>query len=315
MRDYLETFFRRKWLFWVPFLAVLLVAVAGGVYTSWLYEVQARMAIRANADLSGTTAAGSDLQAEYGRLSDLLLTNDFMQRVVNAVPALKGAADTPQKMDAQVDSLRKDLNAWKPGQDLINFRYRARDPQVAQQVVSKTIDLFIAQRYDDRVTEADKGIQFWTDQQTTYTQRLEVASKALSDWEGAHPASTRATLPETQQLEFQRLKTAYDAALENVKTATAKMGDAEMHKAQALAQQANTYQIVDAPRVPQSPALSLNRLLGLVLVGLAVALGLGISVVALATWFGGARRAPAGAATTALPVWLQRMMVEEEQTA
>jgi len=63
MRDYLETFFRRKWLFWVPFLAVLIVAIAGGVNTSWLYEVQARLAIRSNADLAASTsAAGSDLQ-------------------------------------------------------------------------------------------------------------------------------------------------------------------------------------------------------------------------------------------------------------
>ena len=73
MRDYLETFFRRKWLFWLPFVAVLAVATAGGLYSAWLYEVQARVEIRPSSQ--APQAGGTDLAAEYGRLSDLLLTD------------------------------------------------------------------------------------------------------------------------------------------------------------------------------------------------------------------------------------------------
>ena len=313
MRDYLETFFRRKWLFWLPFVAVLAVATAGGLYSAWLYEVQARVEIRPSSQTP--QAGGTDLATEYGRLSDLLLTDGFLQRIVNAVPPLKANATSAPTMQAQVDKMRKDLNAWKPGQNLINFRYQNRDPQIAQQVVSKTIDLFIAQRYDDRVTAAQKEIDFWTGQRVVFNGRLETASKALTDWETAHPPVDRAKLPESEQLNFQRLKAGYDAALTNVQTADSKMGEAEMNKALALNVQANTYNIVDAPRVPDSIALSLNKLLGLVGVGLLVALGLGFSLVALATWFGGGRRGNTSPSSTALPAWLDRLMREEQQPA
>jgi len=313
MRDYLETFFRRKWLFWLPFVAVLAVATAGGLYSAWLYEVQARVEIRPSSQTP--QAGGTDLATEYGRLSDLLLTDGFLQKIVKNVPVLNAGAGSVPTMQAQVDKMRKDLNAWKPGQNLINFRYQNRDPQIAQQVVSKTIDLFIAQRYDDRVTAAQKEIDFWTGQRVVFNGRLETASKALTDWETAHPPVDRAKLPESEQLNFQRLKAGYDAALTNVQTADSKMGEAEMNKALALNVQANTYNIVDAPRVPDGIALSLNKLLGLVGVGLLVALGLGFSLVALATWFGGGRRGNTLPSSTALPAWLDRLMREEQQPA
>ncbi len=312
MRDYLETFFRRKWLFWLPFVAVLAVATAGGLYSAWLYEVQARVEIRPSSQTP--QAGGTDLAAEYSRLSDLLLIDGFLQRIVNAVPPLKANADSAPKMQAQVDKMRKDLNAWKPGESLINFRYQNRDPQIAQQVVSKTIDLFIAQRYDDRVTTAQENITFWTGQREVFNGRLETAAKALTDWEAAHPPAERTKLPESEQLNFQRLKAGYDAALTIVQTADSKVGEAEMNKALALNVQANTYNIVDAPRVPDGIALSLNKLLGLVGVGLLVALGLGFSMIVLATWFGG-RRANSSTTGTALPPWLDRMMSEEQQPA
>src|SRR5690348_4490860 len=116
MRDYLETFFRRKWLFFLPFLAVLVVAVAGGLYTSWVYNVEARLSVQPNPvldqggqELSLPTTGAKD---DYTRLSGLLQTDDFMKRVIAAVPQLKAQADSPDKTDALVGGLRKDLNAW-----------------------------------------------------------------------------------------------------------------------------------------------------------------------------------------------------------
>lgn len=318
MREYLETFFRRKWLFFVPFLAVLAVAIAGGLYTSWMYEVQARVQVQANPilDQAGQQLSmpPSDVKDEYARLSDLMLTNDFMMKIINAVPQLKAQADTEAKMDAQVTKLRSDLNAWAPGQSLINIRYRARDPQVAQQVVSKTIDLFLAQRYADRVGKADEAITFLSGEQTTYTQKLQQASTELSGWEKSHPVATRTTLPEADQLEFQRLKTNYQTTLEHLQYIGGELEKANFTKQKALSQQDSTYVVKDPPQVPQGVDLSLNKLLGLLLVGLAVAAGLGISVVALATWFGAGRRT-VDARSSALPAWLNNMMAQEEQTA
>src|SRR5439155_23411024 len=77
------------------------------------------------------------------------------------------------------------------------------------------------------------------------------------------------------------------------------------------AEQASTYVVKDAPTVPQSPDLSVNKLATIILLGLAVAVGLGFSVVALAFRFGGRRPA----AQTALPAWLDRALVSEEPTA
>jgi uncharacterized protein involved in exopolysaccharide biosynthesis len=321
MRDYLETFFRRKWLFWVPFLAVLAVAVAGGLYSVWQYEVQARIEIRPSAS-AGTTTTGTaaipatDLATEYGSLSDALLTDGFMEQVINAVPQLKAKADSPTKMDSEIARLRTNLNAWTPGKSLIQIRYQDRDPDVALQVVSQTISLFLTKRAQDRVGVADKNIAFWTAQQKDREANLTTASQALTAWENAHPVGERSKLPDVEQLNFQRLKADYDAALDNVKTTQANVGVAQMDKAYALDQQQNTYHIVDPPTKPEGIALSLNKIGGLLLVGLLVAVGLGASIVALATWLG-AGRARAGAnnsAPSALPAWLDRMM-SEEQTA
>ena len=67
------------------------------------------------------------------------------------------------------------------------------------------------------------------------------------------------------------------------------------------------------PLLPQSPDLSINKLASIVLVGLAVAVALGFSVVALATWFGGRRRSSASE-RSAIPAWLDRALMREEPT-
>jgi hypothetical protein len=302
----------------VPFLAVLAVAVAGGLYSVWQYEVMAKMEIRSSPSM-GTTTTGSaaipatDLATEYSSLSDALLTDAFMEQVINAVPALKAKADTPTSMDSEIVRLRTNLNAWTPGKNLIQIRYQNRDPDVALQVVSQTISLFLARRADERVGVADKNIAFWTAQEKDREAALATTSKALTDWENAHPVADRSKLSDVEQLNFQRLKADYDAALDNVKTAQANVGEAGMYKAYALDQQQNTYHLVDPPTKPDGIALSINKIGGLLLVGLLVAIGLGASVVALATWLGGNRRAAGSTPpASALPAWLDRMMAEEQ---
>ncbi|HMA34527.1 MAG TPA: hypothetical protein VKY74_08600 [Chloroflexia bacterium] len=317
MREYLETFFRRKWLFFVPFLAVLAVAIAGGLYTSWTYEVQSRLQVQSNPilDQAGQQLSlpQTDAKDEYNRLSELLLTDDFLKKVISSVPALKASTDTDAKMRTEIDRLRTNLNAWAPAQNLINFRYQDRDPQVAQQVVSKTIDLYLAQRYADRVGQADSAIGFLDKEYTDYQQQLQQASAALSTWEKGHPPAQRATLPESDQLEYQRLKTQYQSVVDHWQYVGSELEKAKFTKEKMIETQASTYVVKDPPVVPAGPNLSLNKLLSLLLLGLAVAAGLGFSVVALATWFGGPRLQ--GAATSALPAWLSRMMAAEEQTA
>ena len=127
------------------------------------------------------------------------------------------------------------------------------------------------------------------------------------------PPATRTGLEESQQLEYQRLQTNYTTILDHLKYIGGELEKARFTKAKMESVQANGYQLVDPPVVPPNPALSLNRLLGLLLVGLAVAVGLGFSVVAVATWLGAGRRA-AGSAS-ALPAWLHRMVAQEEQVA
>ncbi len=251
MRDYLETFFRRKWLFFVPFLAVLAVAVVGGVYTSWVYEVQARLAVQSNPvlDQSGQQLSmpPATAQDEYTRLSALLQTDDFLKRVIDNVPALKAQADGPAQTAALVGALRTNLNAWSPAQDLITFRYRDRNPQIAQQVVSQTIDIFLAQRYQDRVGSANQAIAFLSQQQTDYQGQLQQASTALSTWENAHPPATRTQLEQSAQLEYQRLQTNYQTVLGHLQYIGGELEKARFTKAKMEAEQAQTYQVVDPP--------------------------------------------------------------------
>ena len=117
------------------------------------------------------------------------------------------------------------------------------------------------------------------------------------------PARRRADLPESEQLQYQALKTNYETILDHQKYIGGELEKARFTKAKMESEQASAYQIVDPPVVPQSPDLSLNRLLGLLLVGLAVAVGLGFSVIAIATWLGAGRRA--AEATSALPAWAE----------
>ena len=72
---------------------------------------------------------------------------------------------------------------------------------MAQQVVSQTINLFLAQRLDDKVGQADKAITFLQAQQGDYQQQLATASAALSAFETAHPPDTRATMSDLDSLD------------------------------------------------------------------------------------------------------------------
>jgi hypothetical protein len=118
-------------------------------------------------------------------------------------------------------------------------------------------------------------------------------------------------MSDLDSLEFQRLKTDYQTILDHLRYLGGELDKAQFTKDKFQAQHTSTYVVKDAPLLPTSPDLSLNKLAAIVLVGLAVAAGLGFSVVALATWFG--RRRPAE--RSALPAWLDRALMNEEQTA
>lgn len=318
MREYLETFFRRQWLFWLPFVIVLAVAVAGGVYSSWQYESRASLWTEPNTllDQSATnlTAPTQDTaanQGEFARLDALLQTDEFITAIINRVPKLHAEAGTPSQLQTTIGTVRKNLNVWPWQQNLLMFRYQGRDGEVAQQVVSSTIDLFLAQRLQDKVGQADKAITFLQGQQQDYQTQLATASTALSQFEAAHPPATRASMSDLDQLQFQRLKTDYQTILDQLQYLGGELNKAQFTKQKFLAQQASTYVVKDPPLLPQSPNLSLNKLGAIVLVGLAVAIGLGFCMIALATWFGARRPVE----RTALPAWLDRAMTSEEQTA
>ena len=318
MREYLETFFRHKWLFFVPFVIVLAVATAGGVYASWTYQSQASLWTEPNAVLdqaaSNLTAPLADTNAnqdEFARLDALLQTDQFVGAIVQNVPKLRAQADTPTSLQSTIGTVRQNLNVWPWQQNLIVFRYRGRDPEVAQEVVSQTLSLFLAQRLQDHVGQADKAISFLQAQQKDYQDQLTAASTALSQFEAAHPPATRATMDDLDQLEYQRLKTDYQTILDQVRYLGGELDKAQFTKQKFIAQQGSTYVIKDQPLLPTSPDLSFNKLATIVLIGLAVAIGLGFSVVALVTWFGGRR--PAG--RSAIPAWLDRAVASEEQTA
>ena len=118
-------------------------------------------------------------------------------------------------------------------------------------------------------------------------------------------------MDDLDQLEYQRLKTDYQTILDQVRYLGGELDKAQFTKQKFIAQQGSTYVIKDQPLLPTSPDLSFNKLATIVLIGLAVAIGLGFSVVALVTWFGGRR--PAG--RSAIPAWLDRAVASEEQTA
>src|SRR5437773_2327914 len=187
MREYLETFFRRKWLFFVPFAVVLAVAVAGGVYSSWQYTAKAALWVEPN-------------------------------------PVL--------------------------GQAAANLTASSAD-------------------------QADKAIAFLQDEQKNYQDQLATASAALAQFEAAHPPATRASMSDLDQLEYQRLKTDYETILDHLRYLGGELDKALFSKNKFLAEQASTYVIKDAPTVPQTPDLSVNKLATIILLGLAVAVGLG----------------------------------------
>ena len=107
------------------------------------------------------------------------------------------------------------------------------------------------------------------------------------------------------------MKTDYQTILDHLRYLGGELDKARFTKDKFQAQHSSTYVVKDPPLLPNSPDLSLSKLAAIVLVGLAVAVGLGFSVVALATWFG--RRRPAE--RSALPAWLDRALMSEEQTA
>jgi uncharacterized protein involved in exopolysaccharide biosynthesis len=317
MREYFETFFRHKWLFWLPFLIVLAVAIAGGVYSSWQYESRASLWTEPNLVLGETastlTAAAQDTsanQSEFARLDALLQTDEFIGTIVDRVPKLRADANTPEGRLSTIATVRRNLNVWPWQQNLLMFRYRGRDAEVAQQVVSNTVGLFLAQRLQDRVGQADSTIAFLQTQQQEYQGKLATASTALSQFETAHPPASRATMSDLEQLQYQQLKTDYETILDHLRYLGGELDKAAFSKDKFIAQHASTYVVKDPPLAPQSPDLSVNKLATIVLVGLAVAVALGFSVVALATWFGGRRPVE----RTALPAWLDRALMTEEPT-
>ena len=154
----------------ILFSTLFISIVLGGLYyatATRLYESKARLYVLQ----MGSNVLQSDLESQGGVRENMatnqgVLTSDVvLEEVLQKLPA-KHRIDLKKVPRAKwTETLRKNLNVTAPRRtNLIDVRYRSRDPQVAAAVVSHIVQSYLKLMREIHKNNAGNDIQFMTDE-------------------------------------------------------------------------------------------------------------------------------------------------------
>jgi polysaccharide biosynthesis transport protein len=179
---YLELFFKRKRLFYVPFFSVLaLTAVLypflPRVYESTsILEIEDKAAVQAGSQLKLPSKPSVDKKLKA--LSSQILGWENLAHVAN-VAGMTDKMTSQSRFEALIEDLRKKITITQIPPNLIQITYEGTNPVRVQTVAKTLTENLMAFNKKLNQEEADKTIQFVSEQLRMYKDKLQSSEQTL----------------------------------------------------------------------------------------------------------------------------------------
>ncbi|MFC1577183.1 XrtA system polysaccharide chain length determinant [Candidatus Omnitrophota bacterium] len=183
-RNYVEIFFRRKWLMIVPVLLATGIAVAYSFTIPPKYRSSAIILVEeekvSNPLISGL-AISSSVQGRLATIVKVLLSRPVLDKVI-AELNLSHPGLLSTEYEALVVTIRNSIAVHLLSMDILKVSCEHKDPVACQKIVNSVTNLFIKYNLELQMKETDAGIQFLNHQKEIYEKKLEESEKALRDF-------------------------------------------------------------------------------------------------------------------------------------
>src|SRR5579859_3212759 len=263
----LESFFRHRWLNLLPTILLVGAGIGYVFLKPREYTTQGLIYVPGTTYLATLTNLTTDPGSPWvtpavgttNEIKELLQTDTFIRSVVqktDLAPRLTGA---PVAVRQLIIDVRSAVWATAQGDNQVLVGSLYKNPVVAYQIASATIENYTQWRIDANLAQSASAQTFFTDLVQQYAAEVDTARQALNQYVLEHPAPLTGNRPDIEQIEIDRLKADLDQAQTRYTTALGKEEDARLAAAQTTVNTRQSLYVVDAPTIPDQPATSLKQ--------------------------------------------------------
>lgn len=259
----LESYFRHRWLYLVPFV---FLTILGGIYIvikSPEYQASGVIFVQNETLLSSLSGVAPDgfawvtaSNASASELNELLQTDSFVRAVISQTDLEDEMDQGREVVKKTIELVRKSVTVRSIGSNQVLVLASHKDANVVFQLVNAVVENHIQWQTNASMNESVAAQEFFADLILKYRSDLENAQRELDDYLITHPEPIRGERTEIEILAIARLQSEVDLATERYSSALNKEEDARLVLAQVESNIRQTYFLVDAPTVPEETETS-----------------------------------------------------------
>ena len=264
----LESYFRHRWLNLLPIVLMLGLAIASiFLQQKPLYLSEGILYVQRGSLLNSLTSVRNDsftwltpAQETAEEINDLMKTDAFMRAVVSKTDLEDEMSGSPVQMAELISGARESVWVRPNGRNQLLIGAAHEKRTLPAQLVNAIVDNYVQWQINKDLTESVVAQSFFQDLTLDYLADLEQARQQFDEYLIAHPEPERGDRPHIERIQIARLEgnvrlaeQRYAKTIESDEVARLAMTQAE-----SLVQQ--SYFLIDAPKDPFGPEVSLKSL-------------------------------------------------------
>ena len=263
----LESYFRHRWLYLVPI--VLMLGLAAVYITSQKpqYISEGILYVQKGSLLNSLTAIGNDsfpwltpAQEAANEINDLKKTDAFIRAIIRNTDLEEEMTSNPANIEETLEEVRVSVWVRPEGTNQLLIGAAHEQREIPTQLVNSIVENYVQWQINEDLSESLVAQEFFQDLAEDYNEDLEKARQEIDNYLLEHPEPERGERSQFEQNQIARLdgivrlaEQRYVKAIENDEVARLAMTQAEGSIKQ-------TYFLIDAPKMPLGPEISMKSL-------------------------------------------------------
>jgi capsular polysaccharide biosynthesis protein len=280
----LETYFRRRWLYLLPIVAMVIAAVVYMLLIQPKYVAKGVLYVQNQSFLASLTSVRvnnpswwiTPAQLSVNEINELLQTDAFVRAIIEKTDLEAYMGQGTGAVESLIKKTRKSISASPLGDNQVQIIASFEDPEIAYQLVNAVISGYSRWQINAQRVESQVAQDFFSELIQTYEAELDLARQEMRDYLEANPLPLRGDRSGTEQLELARLQGMIDLLSQRYANALEKEENARLATAQVESDARQSNILIDAPKQPDKPEVSKRKLA--LQAGLFVMAGLLLSV-------------------------------------
>lgn len=264
---FFETYFRHRWLWLLPVVAIIGIGVASIFLSKPTYVSDAAFYVNKESLLSSLTSVRENgfsvvtpAKGTVDELQELFKTDAFIRAVIQKSDLEVNMDKGPKEVEETLDEVRDAIWVDDLGNNTVTIGAAHEDPVIAQQLAQATIDVFLQWKINAGREQSDAALTFIQNLVDEYQKETEAAEKELKSYLEAHPEPVRGSRPPLETIEINRLQNNLTNAMDRTRQALDDLENTQLTSAVNESNIRQIYLLFDAPRVPTEPARSLRSI-------------------------------------------------------